>query len=451
MPRGRCLPTRRLRARKARRLVRSIAPPESRGRPARSCALGLPRRRIGNPRRHPRRRNRRPRPRGVRDWPPNSPSSKPPRRPSRTGSPHGPSISHGSTRAAFRRGRSPPNASASPSRRFATSGAWRRPSGGRSASTPVTGTRPSSQRSARRASATRRRHRDTAHMFRRTRCPAAGHQRTRALRSRTESTRKDMRKMIEFQDGMLRNARAWVAATFAGMILAASACEGDLGTAGDDGTGGETGSATAGGGGSELPCSDADPCPSGQFCWNGLCALGCTSNDDCAEDQYCDTMYTHLCHNREVPECEIDEDCAAGQVCVSGFCSTPPPETACDPNGVLVGDDGCSSQALCIEDVDTEAAKCYTFPACRPDDTCPVGTQGAVCNVDLVPNKDRICLVGMCTGEAHCPAEWSCAVPEGGVLGLCTPGTPGSPCTQNDHCGSGVCQLPLPGSVGFCA
>ncbi len=255
-----------------------------------------------------------------------------------------------------------------------------------------------------------------------------------------------------------------MAGTFRALMGAAicatliGACEGNLGTAGDGGTGGTggqtqgSGQASDSGGGADLPCSKDDPCPSGQFCFNGVCAYGCTSNEDCADDQYCDTAYTRTCQNREVPGCATDEDCGPGRICVSGLCSTPPDDTTCDPQGVLVGDDGCAEDALCVEDPEVEGkVGCYTFPPCGADGTCPVGTGGAVCNVDLVPGKGRICLVGMCTGVEHCPADWACAVPDNQVLGLCTAGTPGWPCARNEDCDSGLCQILQPGTLGFCA
>ena len=238
-------------------------------------------------------------------------------------------------------------------------------------------------------------------------------------------------------------------------VLALAACEGDLGsaTSGTAGTGGAT-DGTGGGGGTgndNQPCSTSNPCPSGLFCFNGLCAFGCASNEDCADDQYCDTAFSKTCQNRETPGCMEDTDCGPEQICVAGLCSTPPDSMNCNPDGLLLGEDGCASDAVCFEQPDVEGSyACYTFPPCGADDTCPVGTQGAVCNVDLLPNKERICLVGMCTAIEHCPANWSCAKPGNEVLGLCSAGTPGWPCGKNDDCQSGMCQILQPGTLGFC-
>jgi hypothetical protein len=227
-------------------------------------------------------------------------------------------------------------------------------------------------------------------------------------------------------------------------LLGSVGCEGNLGSA--ESTGGDDGNVI------EMPCSSSKPCPDGQFCFNGLCALGCNSDADCAENQYCDTSFDFLCHNNEVPTCNDDDDCAEGQICSGGLCSTPPEDTSCNPDGVFLGDDGCASNALCLSDDQgaQEVNACYTFPACAADDTCPTGTMGAVCNVDLIPNKDRICLVGLCEGAGDCPSDWACVKPENHVLGMCSPGGAGTACLDDSHCASGTCIQPIPGQFGYC-
>jgi hypothetical protein len=231
--------------------------------------------------------------------------------------------------------------------------------------------------------------------------------------------------------------------TFAALCLAA--CNGSLGDMTDtsDDTN-QTGNASNDSG-DLAPCSSANPCPSGQFCFNGICAIGCTNNGDCAEDQYCATDTDMLCHNKEVTTCP-ETPCADGQVCVQGLCSTPP-STGCD---LFAPQDGCESNELCIP-VSEEEGKCYSFPACGEGDTCPIGTEGAVCNVDLIREKDKICLPGMCTDDKHCPAEWKCVKLEAkGVVGACSNGSFGDPCWENTDCNSGSCFLPFPGESGTC-
>ncbi len=212
--------------------------------------------------------------------------------------------------------------------------------------------------------------------------------------------------------------------------------------------GGEDGGGADAGASAELVCSASNPCPSGQFCWNGLCAIGCNSNSDCAEDQYCDTEFDRLCHNKTVATCP-DTPCAEGQVCQNGLCSTPPASTSCTPR--VDGNDGCDEYSLCIEGESEGDTACYSFPACDAQGSCPVGTIGAVCNNDIVPNKARMCLSGLCQAPGHCPSSWSCVKQTTDVVGVCSDGQFGSLCLGNQDCQAGLsCVQGLPGSFGIC-
>lgn len=240
--------------------------------------------------------------------------------------------------------------------------------------------------------------------------------------------------------------RAILAVLCLGVLACGSTPGGGTDTS-DETTGGSTSNQPTSGGEEWQPCSAASPCPDGQFCFNGVCALGCQSDGDCADNQFCGTEDDMLCHNKQVTTCP-EVPCVEGQVCVNGFCSTPPPDTQCDP---LNQPDGCESDALCVE-LEEGDPECYTFPYCAEDGTCPIGTQGAVCNDDLVPGKDKICLIGLCTAAAHCPADWKCVKFEpGGVIGFCSNGGFGELCHSGDECASGTCTQPVPGVPGTCA
>lgn len=208
----------------------------------------------------------------------------------------------------------------------------------------------------------------------------------------------------------------------------------DGATSGDDGD-------------SWTPCTADNPCPDGQFCFNGLCAVGCQSDGDCADNQYCDTD-SLLCQNQQVPTCTGDGDCASSQICVNSYCTTPPVDVSCDPDNYL--EDGCDSNAICLEDVDGTSA-CYTMPACNADGSCPVGLEGAVCNDGYLSVKDRICLIGLCEDTANCPADYGCVrLLANSPLGLCSNGGIGAPCADAADCTSGMCTT-FPGfDGGFC-
>ncbi|MGV3625091.1 MAG: hypothetical protein ACO1OB_30000 [Archangium sp.] len=252
-------------------------------------------------------------------------------------------------------------------------------------------------------------------------------------------------------------ARTLYAAGFVA-VMVFSACDVRV-ELNDGGAGGGTqnvGGGAGGGGGSqvlELWCSSSRPCPSGQFCFNGICALGCTSNANCRGDQYCDTEGDRLCHNNSVPTCSVSTDCFEQQVCIAGFCSTPPPQTQCNPDEAPSGNDGCDARSVCFDKGSSSMPepKCYSLPACAADKTCPTGTQGAVCNDELIPNKEKICLIGLCRNASNCPADWACVRGVStDVLGLCSSKTPGSPCAGPADCLSNSCYQPIAGFVGFC-
>ncbi|ADO72567.1 uncharacterized protein STAUR_4789 [Stigmatella aurantiaca DW4/3-1] len=144
---------------------------------------------------------------------------------------------------------------------------------------------------------------------------------------------------------------------------------------GGDGGGG-------GGGDGELPpglCSASVKCPDGQFCFNGICALGCTSNSNCGNDMYCDTQDQgplYFCKNKSVPTCSSDSQCAASQMCLKGFCSLKPPEVkpACDPDKAGAANDGCDKYAICSDPNGENATQADAYCAARATRSAPATT-----------------------------------------------------------------------------
>jgi hypothetical protein len=196
-------------------------------------------------------------------------------------------------------------------------------------------------------------------------------------------------------------------------------------------------------------CSASNPCPSGQFCWNGFCALGCTSDDNCDADTYCNVNH---CAPTEVPTCSDDAECDDGFACVFDYCAVIPVE----PEGCQWNDnlqDGCAGNEVCLgddpeNDVDGE---CTQLPPCPEDGDCPVGEAGAVCNEGYIPTKDRICLVGLCATQADCPSSLRCVVIAGDVGSCNPPGVQGSPCTVDADCSNGLtCDEFAPGFPSLC-
>jgi hypothetical protein len=223
--------------------------------------------------------------------------------------------------------------------------------------------------------------------------------------------------------------------TLAGCTAASlGAADSPGGTTGGEGTG-EAGD-------SVTPCRSASDCDDG-VCDNGICVSPCTDVEDCPVGHYCSDA--SLCQPNNVPTCMLASDCVDGQICLEGYCSTPP-SGSCNPGAL---DDGCGPRALCFERLDEDdVGDCYTMPGCASDGSCPVGASGAVCNEGYLFNKGRICLVGACVEEHHCPEGHPCVTADM-VLGACSSGAFGSPCTEASHCNSGICNM-FPGFVGYC-
>ncbi len=226
----------------------------------------------------------------------------------------------------------------------------------------------------------------------------------------------------------------------------------------DDGSLAESGQCMTIGNTGSFLCGTDNPCPAGQWCFNGLCAPGCMTDLDCADNQYCDTQIdlpnnqfgTHMCVNKEVSTCSTDADCETTQECILGMCSVSAGPQECTPR--IDAPDGCDDFSICLDvgDGEVEEFECYAFPPCPQDGICPVGLYGSVCNEDIFPAKERICLTSLCKEEAHCPSTHQC-IPLQGEIGGCSDGAFGSLCLDDQDCKSELtCMTAAPGMVGTC-
>src|SRR5690606_24508950 len=130
-------------------------------------------------------------------------------------------------------------------------------------------------------------------------------------------------------------------------------------------------------------CTASSDCGNGQICANGICAVGCLSNDDCGFlAPICDTSGGSP---GECVGCLQDSDCIGGRLCHE-------PARTCAVRCLSVGSgDGCLGQVClddeicvqCIEDddcgsgetCDTTTNTCVSPPAslcepCQSDDDC---------------------------------------------------------------------------------
>ena len=217
----------------------------------------------------------------------------------------------------------------------------------------------------------------------------------------------------------------------AGALIAAASCaEATVPSAAVDGaagTGGSGGERAVGsdGGAASIACSSLDPCPPGLACFQGICTPGCNSDADCGPDQRCSFESGQVCVDTNVKSCP-EVGCPSSQVCANGLCSLMSPSPCSGPSP-FNPDDGCGPHAVCLTGAVVDGATvdephCYSFPYCPEVGDCPFATFGGVCNEGIFPTKERICLPGVCTSSANCPASWTCIPAHPDALsGTCQP------------------------------
>jgi len=225
---------------------------------------------------------------------------------------------------------------------------------------------------------------------------------------------------------------------------------------GDGGSGGDTGN------GGNPPAGDmcGGLCQTGQYCWNGVCVNGCTSDANCDANKYCaidEITKDGSCQPKQVSGCTSDADCAETQECKVGACVTPSVENegACEWKPDMT--DGCSEYEVCVESENGTTTQCYAMPACGQDGSCPKDVAGGVCNIGadgkaIIPSKTSICLMGLCKADTDCPSEWACTKVAGDI-GACMMGgvMPGG-CSTDDDCEEGEKCMGAMGDIkGVCA
>jgi hypothetical protein len=190
-------------------------------------------------------------------------------------------------------------------------------------------------------------------------------------------------------------------------------------------------------------------CTSGTYCENGNCVATCANNVPCPSGQYClgDAGTDAVCAPNQPLLCTSLFDCPPPQDCLSTMCTTAEPLgdgglALCNPDGSTV--DGCGPDAICLVLQSSNGGttvQCRGMPACATNAGCPVGQFGSTCNQRpdggrLLTSKQRICLLGYCTGPIDCASGQRCVLDPvpGATFGGCYSGFPGSPCNTPADC-----------------
>lgn len=180
--------------------------------------------------------------------------------------------------------------------------------------------------------------------------------------------------------------------------------------------------------GCALPCSVQSQCGDNEICVTGYCApagftdvhkfspaTACQTDAGCEATEFCES-------GKCVPRCKSDDDCGPDSVCA--------PCGKCQPKGkpATCG----ASQNYCSEQVSCGTGKSCVNNLCRLQckntDACPVG---------------QICSSGLCIDDPS-PAKPACVLNRQCDGGLCINGYCHDACATSVQCGNGeLCQMSI--------
>jgi len=177
-------------------------------------------------------------------------------------------------------------------------------------------------------------------------------------------------------------------------------------------------------------CPDDSLCPSSYpICGHGggphLC--GCNANEDCAEDELCNTG-SHECIPKPDEGCHSNGDCPS-TTCdepwpynTCNYCDTDhvckpgcPDDGKCPENKPICGANGQPHRCGCNVDSDCMAGdKCSNNACVTPDCTGDADCKDGICDVNNTPDylecefcEDGKCKPG-CVDSSHCPNGYQC-------------------------------------------
>ena len=129
-------------------------------------------------------------------------------------------------------------------------------------------------------------------------------------------------------------------------------------------------------------CENDEDCPEGEVCVDGECVAAtptntpigfCTDDEDCPEGQVCvnNRCVTPTPTLTPIGYCEDNEDCPLGQVCLNNRCVTPTPTPT--PIGFCTDNEDCPDGQVCVGNM------CVTVTPTRKKSG---GGGGCSCEID---------------------------------------------------------------------
>ncbi|MEY3012577.1 MAG: hypothetical protein RIT45_1312, partial [Pseudomonadota bacterium] len=179
--------------------------------------------------------------------------------------------------------------------------------------------------------------------------------------------------------------------------------------------------------GKPIACEDGNPCTNGDACEKGACAPGAAV--DCNDDNPC-----------TADACDP----------ISGQCSHPPSEGACDDGSLCTEEDACAAGVCAGKPKSCEDGNACTTNGCDPKIGCTLELNKAPCDDGNACTDFDACTGGKCKGAlkdaADCDDNNPCTTDSCDLSAGCTSTAndkacdDGNPCTNGDVCSGGSCQ-----------
>jgi len=147
----------------------------------------------------------------------------------------------------------------------------------------------------------------------------------------------------------------------------------------------------------------------------------------------------------QTPACTADADCASGDWCVRGACTTPS-AGQCRTDADCATGEACTAAGTCAP-----TSQCTTDADCASGDWCMRGTcitpSAGQCRTDADCATGEACTVaGMCAPTSQCTTDADCASGDWCMRGTCITPSPGqcrtdTDCAQRETCNAaGRCE-----------
>ena len=194
---------------------------------------------------------------------------------------------------------------------------------------------------------------------------------------------------------------------------------------------------------SSQACDASTPCPQGQYCADGTCAVQKFNGEPCSSDEECSGGVCNgagLCSS-PAAACSSDEDCDDGNSCTVNACGD---DGVCAPVVALEDGTSCGTATFCSN---AQCVECLEDANCQDGNECTVNTctngfceavnavAGQLCN----GNAGTCDGAGACAGETTaCESDADCDDGNACTTTSCTDGICTVAALEGESCGEGL-------------